>query len=519
MSSGTLRISRVDNVTFEYLENQKATPISGSRGKAAVRIRASCFPRDDLYLFRCEKRLATENEPLHPKPLPPLEKKWCCFPPQVPGYVEVALTLANGERQRIKVNLNSIATRCSQSEGKRVTTQDVYEACRENRFEMFLLTIADRFQENQAGSLGDIPLDSDKIVHFGGEEDDPEDSILLSATDVSRRPGLRSFFTDGSPRDQMLAKEWAQKLHPLTVESNFPEENIRSTVRFLIEESKKWPDLCKRENRSSLFFPADRSKKNKFDIEYFDQDGAIFVYYPGRDGKTIGINLVGDLIVAERVGCKEIQFPILERCSQTDFQETPGIPKIYRVSKSSGKHHFLQERYLDKLSELLLPPRTNTLRRKNSSLSNLTLFSLKAKVKIAEDLLSALTKLHEEKMFHFSIDPAALIIERGKDFEVKAFIGRFDLIQSAKDLSSPFTKLADEYRPPETIDDGAYFLWDVYSLGASLRVLFNSPEFMDDPTNLKEKAMGIIAAMTAPLPNRVTAAKALIQFKEIKGNF
>lgn len=523
---------------FEYFAKAAATPILGSTGKVADRFRCKWFPQDDRYLFRCRTvRQTTAYHTLQPKPLPPLDslpRKWCCLGPKLPKYVELELPL-DGVQQRIEVSLQSLANRCSYAKGMAVTQEQVYEACAGKRFPDFLYDI---------GQIANERIGKGKAARDSEMMDIDLDEGIAERAEATPSPVQRKDrAVKGSSEDERLVEDWLQKLHPCLVELQTPESIIRLTVSFVVENRKTWAKT----KEPSLFFPANSREKHPLDVEYFRKNGAIFVYYAGKDGKTVGVQLTGDVINPELRILNKQQLAIYKKCAESDFQVTPGIPKIYRISEYADRSHVLIERYYDNLKDLLASAversvssngssgRKSPHRRKLSSISSLALFSLRSKVKIAEDLLFGLSKLHEADIAHLNLEPSVVIIERQRDFQAKAFIGRLELATQIKTSSADedvrvSTKLNGVYLPPEFKQSGlgpealiakdrAPFACDVYSLGKCLEFLFESPESAgntDDDVWVKQRVVTTLKEMTKEGFDRYTAHQALNAFSKLK---
>lgn len=548
----------MSNITFQCVISE-STSIWSCCSKKEERLKISCFPDDPLYLFRCQTpKQAAEFAPLNGKELPPLETK-CCRA-ILPRFIEMSL-LIDGQMQRKEINLKSFAKRLTVAKGDSVTPQEVYQACSDKRFIEFLAEIGDCAKKRvglptdsrfQSLSDQDLSLDSLNSKSGGGSPSQRQrgrwrstDSQQNGSGSIGRSPQTSSEFLADMP----LIHSWMEQLTPTLL----PEATIESIIPFLKDNWRKWKEECDQKNIPSLFFPA--ADGRKLDVEYF-QDGDIFVYYVDDDGAPVGVDLSGKVANPQWKEIRHLQqFVIYHTCAQAEFQKTPGILRIYKTSQypDENRFHVLHERYKNSLQDFFLNKeergspisslngsfRNGSHRRSKSTLKGRRPLTLKAKVKIAEDLLTGLARLHHAEIAHFSIQPSNLFIDPKKDFEAEAVIGGFEfarVIDPSLDktilpaaMKAPF--LAPElesnplYQNRITIFTKAPLACDVYSLGQCLKLLFNIDELPQENKTIKGDlktedriAYTILAMVNLDPYFRLTAEQARREFTITKEN-
>ncbi len=546
----------MSNITFQCVIPE-STSIWSCCLKKEERLKISCFPDDPQYLFRCQTpKQAAEFVPLNAKELPPLETK-CCRA-ILPRFIEMSL-LIDGQMQRKEINLKSFAKRLTVAKGGSVTPQEVYQACSDKRFAEFLAEIGDCAKKrvglptgSRFESLSDQDLSLDSLNSRSGGNSPSQRQRGRWRSNDSQQNGSGSIGRSSKTSSESLTdmppiELWMKQLNP----GQWLDEKISPLRSFLEDNWRKWKEECEQKNIPSLYFPG--ADARKFDVEYF-QDGDIFVYYVDRDGDSFGVDLSGKVANPQRKEIRHLQqFVIYQTCAQAEFQKTPGILKIYKTSQypDENRFHVLHERYKNSLRDLLLnnegpsspisslngSSKAGSHSRSKSTLKGRRPLTLKAKVKIAEDLLTGLARLHHEEIAHFSIQPSSLFIDPKKDFEAEAVIGGFEfarVVDSSLEetllpaaMKAPF--LAPElqsnplYQNSITIFSKAPFACDVYSLGQCLKLLFNIDELPKENKTLRgdlkteDRIVYTILAMVNPDPHfRLTAEQARREFTTTK---
>ncbi|MBX7067075.1 MAG: protein kinase [Parachlamydiales bacterium] len=492
----------MSNVTFHYLGKVSATAIAGSSGQAEERLEVSCFPNNHAaYHIRCRTPKGDlELAPLNPKPLPGRTTKCCCCT-NVPRFVELTL-MVDGKQKRMEVNLRSLAKRCH------VTREKAYDACAENRLHELL-------------------------------------------------------------EDVGLPIKWQVLLTP----TRLPKEVTEPLIEFIRANFRHWKQQCAEGNLRSIFIPA----KNpvKCDVEYFS-DGDIYVCYIGMSNEK-QIGLAADL--SEKLANPEWReffhqdhFTVYQYCSE-NLKGVRGILQIYRTSQYPNRFHIYQEQYKHTLDECvsLTPPSTQeplhesktngrhspgdkdplrflgknsppgsspflSRRATSRSLKNGHLgakgkpLSIKAKVKMAQDLLTGLSALHEHHIVHLGLEPKAIYIHpETTRSEVEAAIGRFEqarIVHGNVQLTILATSMKAPFLAPELTQNPYYqnqillpenpYPADVYSLGVIFRELFGLEEPLPKDSPQETIFLTIRRMLQLDPTMRMTAAQALKAFMDLK---
>lgn len=506
------------------------------------RLQFSCFPESADYYFRCRTpKQPLECQPFQERRLPPLETKCCRV--VFPRFVEMSL-LIDGQMQRIEINLSSFAKRLTIAKGSKVTRNEVYQACAENRLIPFI---------NEIAALGVV-----KSNHSPTHGVESLAAIDLTGNSSSPAPSRRA--ERGSwrqPQAGSLSQEadkWRNLLHIAQLRDHV----IDSILPFISENLSHWEKECKEKHLDHLYFPAKEGRK--LDVEYF-ADGSILVYYAEEEA-LLGVDLCGKIINPQVKEIGDLKgFVVYHTCEKL-FQDVPGILKIYKTSQDPDENRYrvLHERYKFTLQNYLSgSPGSNSpassLSRSHSSNSSLNGLSTqgshrrsrstlkgkkplseKAKVKIAEDWLTGLARLHHAEIVHFCIQPSCLYIDPQKDFRAVGVIGGFDhawVIDPKLVNTMLSVKMKKQYLAPEIASHpyGQYIniprfplACDVYSLGMCLKELFEIEEFPEKIESIgphlstEVRIATIIYNMVRREPPefRLTAEQALSEFTALK---